>query len=90
MSTSYLEVCLVSIAFINSKYRSICKIYNKMLPFALGDDLVIYVPIHIDLSTYMYTYTYTYIHIHVYTHIHTHTHVPLMCKIYTVAYLLLV
>ena len=57
MSTSYLEVCLVSIAFINSKYRSICKIYNKMLPFALGDDLVIYVPIHIDLSTYMYTYT---------------------------------
>ena len=88
MSTSYLEVYLVPIAFINSKYRSICKIYNTLLPFALGDDLVIYVPIHIDLSTYICTYIYMYIH--TYTHIHTHTHVPLICKIYTVAYLLLV
>ena len=92
MSTSYLEVYLVSIAFINSKYRSIFKIYNTMLPFALGDDLVIYVSIHIDLSTYIYIhrYIYTYIHRYIYTHICTHTRVPLICKIYTVAYLLLV
>ena len=90
MSTSYFEVYLVSIAFINSKYRSIFKIYNKMLPFSLGDDLVIYVSRHIDLSTYIYIYIYIYIHRYIYIHIRTHTHVPLICKIYTVAYLLLV
>lgn len=73
MSTSYLEVYLVSIAFINSKYRSIFKIYNTMLPFALGDDLVIYVSIHIDLSTYIYIYTDIYTH--TYTDIYTHTYV---------------
>lgn len=80
MSTSYLEVYLVSIAFINSKYRSIFKIYNTMLPFALGDDLVIYVSIRIDLSTYIYihryiyTYTYTDIYTHTQMYIHTYVH----------------